>query len=223
MPHSSQLYRDEWATQPDGNILTVDSGLTATYLYNALNQRVRTVVGSTTTDFTFNAAGQRVSTWNWNGTSETQVQGQYYWNSTPVAFYKSSSTHFQHQDWLGTERLRTTYNGAVEGTFTSLPFGDAQTTTSGTDLDAYHYAQLDYDSETATSHAQFRQYSSTQGRWMRPDPYMGSYDFSNPQSMNRYAYALNNPLSYIDPTGLQCVGDDDNTIDLPPPEKTTAT
>ena len=184
----------------DGNILSVDSGSTATYLYNALNQRVRTTVGSVITDFTFNAAGQRVSTWN--GTTGAQIQGQYYWGANPVAFYKSGATHFQHEDWLGTERLRTTYNGAVEGTYTSLPFGDAQTIASGTDLDQYHYAQLDYDSETTTSHAQFRQYNSTQGRWMRPDPYTGSYDPSNPQSFNRYAYLLNNPLSAVDPSGL---------------------
>lgn len=125
-----------------------------------------------------------------------------------MAFYvPSSSTSFQHQDWLGTERLRTTYNGGVEGTYTSLPFGDAQTTVApGTDLDPYHYASLDYDSETSTDHAQFRQYNSTQGHWMSPDPYSGSYDFSNPQSMNRYVYALSNPLSAVDPSGLNfCV------------------
>jgi hypothetical protein len=37
---------------------------------------------------------------------------------------------------------------------------------------------------------------------MSPDPYYGSYDFSNPQSFNRYAYVENDPLSYIDPIGL---------------------
>jgi RHS repeat-associated protein len=90
----------------------------------------------------------------------------------------------------------------VEATFTSLPWGDAQTTASGTDLDAYHYATLDYDPETATDHAQFRQDNSAQGHFMSPDPYAGSYDMGNPQSMNRYVYAMNNPLSSIDPSGL---------------------
>jgi RHS repeat-associated protein len=187
----------------EGNIVSVDSGSTATYVYNALNQRVRTVVGSTITEFVFNASGQRVSVWN--GSTKTQLRGQYYAGGKPVAFYvPSSSTSFQHQDWLGTERLRTTYNGGVEGTYTSLPFGDAQAVASGTDLDPNHYASLDSDSETATDHAEFRQYNSTQGRWMRPDPYSGSYNFSNPQSMNRYAYVLNNPLGAIDPKGLDC-------------------
>jgi RHS repeat-associated protein len=159
------------------------------------------VVGGATTEFLFNANGQRVSVWN--GSNNTQIQGQYYWGSKPVAYYKGGDTHFQHQDWMGTERMRTAYNGSVEGTFTSLPFGDAQTTASGSDTDAYHFPMLDSDAESDTDHAQYRQYNSTQGRWMRPDPYRGSYDIYNPQSFNRYAYVKNNPLSRIDPSGLE--------------------
>ena len=192
----------------ENNLIQVDSS-TDSYVYNALNQRVRTVVGSTTTEFVFNAAAQRVSTWN--GTTHAQLLGKYYWGNVPAAFYTTTANsagaaaHFEHQDWLGTERIRTTYNGGVEGTFTSLPFGDGQTTTSGTDLDANHYALLDYDSETETDHAQVRQFSSAQGHWMSPDPYSGSYDFSNPQSFNRYAYVQNGPLGYLDPFGLEHV------------------
>ena len=104
-------------------------------------------------------------------------------------------------DWLGTERLRTSYNGTTEGGFFSLPFGDALSA-SGTDGDAYHLAGLDHDSESNTDHAQFRQYSPTQGRWLSPDPYSGSYDLTNPQSFNRYAYVLNSPLAAYDPSGL---------------------
>jgi hypothetical protein len=43
------------------------------------------------------------------------------------------------------------------------------------------------------------------GRMMSPDPYMGNMDITNPQSLNRYAYVLNNPLKYTDLTGLDCV------------------
>jgi RHS repeat-associated protein len=119
-----------------------------------------------------------------------------------VAYYSGGNAHFEHQDWLGTERVRTTYNGSVEGSFISLPFGDGQST-SGTDGDAIHYAEVDHDNESDSDHAQFRQYSNEQGRWHSPDPYSGSYDFSNPQSINRYTYVANNPLSMLDPQGQQ--------------------
>jgi RHS repeat-associated protein len=184
----------------EGNITTVDAGTAASYLYNALNQRVQTIVASAPRNIVFNAAGQRVTIWNAN--TGAQTQGQYYWGGKRVAFYSGGSAHFQHQDWLGTERARTTYNGGVEGTFTSLPFGDGLTTASGTDTDASHFATIDHDYEDETDHAQFRQYSEAQGHWLSPDPYSGSYDPSNPQSMNRYVYVLNNPLSHVDPSGL---------------------
>jgi RHS repeat-associated protein len=206
----------------EGNITAVDGGSTATYVYNALNQRVRTTVNSgTPTEFVFNANGQRVS--EWNASTRAQLKGKYYWGATPVAYYTtaasgSAGAHFEHQDWLGTERMRTKYNGAPEGTYTSLPWGDDQAVASGSDLDANHYATLDYDAETNTDHAQFRQYGDTAGNWKSPDPYYGSYDLSNPQSMNRYVYAMNNPLSNIDPSGLSTpVPCDEDGTACPPP------
>lgn len=168
---------------------------------------MRTTVGSAVTEFVFNAGGQRAS--EWNASTHAQLKGHYYWGSKPVAYYTTASDggaalHFEHQDWLGTERMRTAYNGSVEGSYASLPYGDGQTT-SGTDTDANHFAMLDFDTETDTDHAQFRQYSPTEGRWLRPDPYSGSYHFRNPQSLNRYVYAMNNPLSKIDPSGLDVI------------------
>ena len=183
----------------EGKITAVDGGGTAQYVYNALNQRVQATVGGVATDYVFNAAGQRVS--EWNGATRAQLKGKYYWGSRPVAFYANGATHFEHQDWLGTERMRTTYNGAVEGTFTSFPFGDGQVI-AGADTDANHYATLDHDVETDTDYAQFRQYSNAQGRWLSPDPYSGSYQLRKPQSFNRYVYAGNNPLAAVDPSGL---------------------
>ena len=48
-----------------------------------------------------------------------------------------------------------------------------------------------------------RSYDFTPGRWLTPDPLGG--DIMNPQSLNRYAYALNNPTTLTDPLGLSSV------------------
>jgi RHS repeat-associated protein len=167
----------------------------------------------------------------WNAATHAQLEGNYYWNGKPLAYYTTAADtssavgiHFEHQNYLGTERMRTMPTGpynssspnyAVEASFADQPFGDNKLTipTGAPDTDANHYAFLDTDKETATDHADFRQYSNAQGRWMAPDPYDGSYNPFNPQSLNRYVYAMNSPLSAIDPSGLDCVtANGDGTI-----------
>ena len=49
-----------------------------------------------------------------------------------------------------------------------------------------------------------RMYDPYLGRFLSPDPYIQAPD--NTQSLNRYAYCLNNPLSYTDPTGYSWIG-----------------
>jgi RHS repeat-associated protein len=193
----------------EGNLLQVDAGATATYTYDALNHRVQTLVGGLNTQYVFGINGQRVSTWDGASCTPTLLSAITYWNGRPVSLY-NGATYYQHQDVLGTQRLLTTSDGSVAGSYQSLAFGDGLNI-SGVNNDPSHFAQLDRDSETYTDHAQFRQYSSTQGRWMSPDPYDGSYDPSNPQSFNRYSYVLNNPLAATDPTG-HCGGDDSDAV-----------
>ncbi len=188
-----------YAYDADGNLISVDNGSTAVYTYNALNQRiVVNIPARGTTEFAYDDTGHRVSTWNAPGGSLNE--GNAYWNGRPVAFKSAGSTHFEHQDWQGTERLRTSYSGTVDSNYISLPFGDGYHA-SGNDWDWYHFAGLTHDPDSGTEAATFRQYSSRQGHWMSPDP----YDGDNPQSLNRYAYVLNSPTSYLDPLGLNLV------------------
>ena len=68
------------------------------------------------------------------------------------------------------------------------------------------------DAETGLDYFGARYFSGTQGRFTSPDPLLNSGRPWLPQSWNRYAYALNNPLRYTDPTGLyewaaNCAGD----------------
>jgi RHS repeat-associated protein len=177
-------------------------GCRVQYFYNALNQRVRSVIGSAAYEFVFDPNARRVSIWD--GNDGHLILGQAYWNGLPVEFYGDGYAHFEHLDWLGTKRATTDYTGAVEATFTSMPFGDFYSILTGNEYDAEHFGLMDHDYETTTDHAQFRQYSEAQGRWISPDPYDGSYDFSSPQSFNRYSYVLNNPLNFVDPLGLDC-------------------
>jgi RHS repeat-associated protein len=54
--------------------------------------------------------------------------------------------------------------------------------------------------ESGNDYAIFRTYLSRVGRFNRPDPLAGS--IADPQSLNRYAYVLNDPLNLADPLGL---------------------
>ncbi len=188
----------------EGNILKVDAGSTAVYVYDALNRRVHVQTASATNEFAYDYAGRRVSTWLSPNNSGTE--GRIYWDGQQIGYRSSDgTTYFEHQDTLGTERMRTNYGASAGSTYLSLPWGDGYTATvnnSGADQDNLHFAGLEHDAESDTEHAQFRNYASAQGRWLAPDPYMGSYDLTNPQSMNRYSYALNNPTSMLDPSGL---------------------
>jgi len=58
------------------------------------------------------------------------------------------------------------------------------------------------DAETGLDYFGARYFSSAQGRFTSPDPMLASGRLAEPQSWNRYAYAGNNPLRYVDPTGL---------------------
>lgn len=65
---------------------------------------------------------------------------------------------------------------------------------------------MEADAETGLEHTTWRKYDSWQGRWTSPDPYPGSMSLGDPQSFNRYAYVLNDPVNLIDPTGLEVCG-----------------
>jgi len=65
------------------------------------------------------------------------------------------------------------------------------------------------DSESGLDYFGARHYASTMGRFMTPDPAGAAFSvLSAPQSWNMYSYVQNNPLSFTDPDGRECVWDD---------------
>lgn len=57
-----------------------------------------------------------------------------------------------------------------------------------------------HDAETGLDHFPARYYTSAWGLFTSPDPLGG--DLGYPQSLDKYAYATDNPLTYTDPTGM---------------------
>jgi RHS repeat-associated protein len=70
--------------------------------------------------------------------------------------------------------------------------------------DTWSFGTYWTDSVTGLDYANNRYYFNSLGRFMTPDPYQGDSgpgDTDNPQSWNRYAYVVGDPINWIDPSG----------------------
>jgi RHS repeat-associated protein len=183
----------------EGRIATVDAGSTATYTYDALGRRVEGDVGGDQEYFyVYDPAGNLLDApLGVLGEDELTepVAGRV------LASYTNgrSVTYFKHPNALGSWGLITAHDGSVPQDQLYYPWG--QTWTSGHYLFESNWAAMTwYNPESDLFLTPARSYGSRLGRWMSPDPVGG--DVTNPQSLNRYAYTLNNPTTLTDPTGL---------------------
>lgn len=64
----------------------------------------------------------------------------------------------------------------------------------------YKFTGKERDAESGNDYFNARYYASSMGRFLSPDPLGGHLEY--PQSLNKYAYVMNNPLRYTDPTGM---------------------
>jgi RHS repeat-associated protein len=65
------------------------------------------------------------------------------------------------------------------------------------------YTGKTYDAAAGLMDYSARWYSPSVGRFLTEDTFMG--EVSNPQSLNRYSYVMNNPVNMVDPTGHEPV------------------
>jgi RHS repeat-associated protein len=91
------------------------------------------------------------------------------------------------------------------------PFGRANEFVNTSDP-VHKFTGKERDSESNLDNFGARYFTSQVGRFMSPDRFGGLT--SDPQSLNRYAYVVNNPVTFIDPSGLwHCVWDDGSADD----------
>lgn len=178
----------------EGRLLTVDRGVGnggETYNYNSRGLRNLTHQG-VWEEVLYNVDGYQEAT-VMPGTN-TLAWSEFYAYRHIGTFTAGglNTTLFLLPDWLGTNRYWMTQAGAYFTSSATLPYGEILSPGIGDGWTGISGLFLDYADDTV--HTDARQLSLNAGRWLTPDPTI--------MIGNRYAYVANNPVSYIDPTGL---------------------
>ncbi|MCF1459083.1 MAG: hypothetical protein LPH21_16540 [Shewanella sp.] len=115
--------------------------------------------------------------------------------------------YYLHKDHQGSTTTITNQHGNVVQQFTYDPWGKQTAAYSHSMLNDYiaPAASKGYTGHEGVDHLNIihmngRIYDPTIGRFLQADPHI--QDPGNTQSFNRYAYVLNNPMSYTDPSGF---------------------
>jgi RHS repeat-associated protein len=184
-------------------VATSSSGGNATYVYDASGRRVQKTVGSASTNYVYNKDGQ---VYAWLGAGGREL-GYVFMNGQILAQYENGSTYFHHHDHLGSTRLVSEMNQGIQQCTGYYPFGEMdnnQCTPTVNDIFSDSlFTGKERDSESNLDNFEARYMASSLGRFMSPDA--GAFQPLNPQSFNRYAYTLNNPLRLIDPDGMDTI------------------
>jgi RHS repeat-associated protein len=115
-----------------------------------------------------------------------------------LAQAQTETIEYYGLDAIGSVRIVFNASGAVLGRQDYGPYGRPLFPATG--LPPERFGGRPVDAEIDQGDFQAREYQMRTGRFTRVDPiYEGIFE---PQRWNRYAYALNNPLVFSDPNGL---------------------
>src|SRR5579875_256399 len=108
----------------------------------------------------------------------------------------SVGTHYYHQDQLSVRAI-TDVSGTKISDEGHFPFGEQWYANSA--ATKWFFTSYERDAESGNDYAMAREYVNRLGRFSALDP--ASADGDDPQSMNRYSYAENDPINNVDPSG----------------------
>jgi RHS repeat-associated protein len=202
------------------------SYLGATYEYDALNMMRKSVAGGVTRSYVYTASDERIGTIEQTGSTvrsdwtirdsggqvlrrySKESNGEWKWQEDYIyrggqmlaaEIPDSPKTRHFHLDHLGTPRLITGNGGAEVSRHTYHPFGE-EIAPGPTAREKKQFTGHERDSESLDyMHARF--YAPFMGRFLSVDPTWESADLGKPQTWNRYAYVLNDPVDVTDPDG----------------------
>ena len=170
------------------NAVTFSDGSTITYIYSADGTKLRTVhkIGSvtTTTDYCGNVIYE-------NNTAKLLLTGEGYISLSDKKY------HYYLQDHQGNNRVVVDKDGNVKETNHYYPFGGVFASTGS--VQPYKYNSKELDTKKGLNWYDYgaREYDAVLGRFTTMDPMAEKYYAVSP-----YTYCVNNPIKFVDPTGM---------------------
>jgi RHS repeat-associated protein len=181
--------------------------------YDGENRLVTAVDGTYTTSITYGPDGARLrkavavagggtTTTLYFGDDVELTAGQYLkylpGDVKKVGSGAGGTLYWQHRDHLQSVRVVTKGDGTKDDGATYRPYGE-QLGFAGTTPQTKGFINQRLDDESGLMYLHARYYDPQLGRFIQADP-------SDPTAMgvgvNRYAYAGDNPVGYLDQTGL---------------------
>ena len=190
-----------------------EGGLTYTQTFDAENRLISVVVSGQTTTFIYDGDGNLVKKIKPDGSKTLYVGGIYEVDKTSGGTVTGTKTYYPAagamrigstlyyvlKDHLGSASVVMDATGTtVVGEDRFYPFGETRFTTGTMLTDKLFTGQREITGLSIYYYGA-RFYSPKLGRFLSADTIVSSA--TNPQSLNRYSYVLENPLRYTDPTG----------------------
>lgn len=173
-----------------GQLLSITGAVNASYVYDGDRNNVGESIDGETKSFRLDIANPlplRIA--------ETGANSRLFVHGVGlVAETRSEGVLFQHQDGLGSIRLKTSADAEVVGQFNYEPFGLPVGAAS-----EFGFAGDAYTARNSLLYLRARFYSAVLGRFLTADPQ--DLPPVTTQTANLYNYALNSPINLRDPGG----------------------
>jgi len=183
-------------------------------VYNPENRLIASAVSNEMTTFGYDAAGNRL--WKQGAPTNTLqvwIDGNYEEKDGKVLFHISAGDRivytfsadgsvgeYYHPDHLHSAQVMSTSGGGLYQHYEYAAYGNSRYTYSTSAFPVTRrYTSQSLDEETGLYYYGARYYDPVAGRFVQPDTLIPNH--FDPQAYDRYAYALDNPLRYTDPSG----------------------
>lgn len=169
-----------------------DGSTVAEYFYDASGQRVKKVEGGVTTYYIASHYETRTD-------GATTANTSYYFanNERIARIDNDGQTFYYHGDHLRSTSVVTDESGVLDEKVSYMPYGAVKEHTgSGS---TYLFTDQEFDPESGLYYYDARYYNAELTRFTQADTVI--QNVYNPQNLNEYAYVMNNPVKYTDPSG----------------------